>query len=1085
MNVNQDLAAGPLTVASGGTTEFPYSFQIATSSEIAVLANGELVDPSNYAVARLDSGAGSVVFIAEPEGGTEILPVSMPSFLQHTEFDRSGPFYPDMMNEPMARIALRDIWLKYQTDRALKVPPGDTPPAMDLTGMVEGETIGMVGGQLVPVSNEPASIAASVVEVAANTAAANASAISANASALGALAAQAAAEDAAADAGASATTAATEALASGTARTAAELARDAALAGATLYADEPTGRAAVADGVFFRAVGAASDKAVDVWRRDSAGASTLIASYPSLSALNAAVVALNAATSSAANIFRYSSIALPRENGENHLGVNGGMYLPSSNNLFKRIVAGDAPVLSTASSVAIIWNLPVHLYDGLRRAPTFVGNVGLNDGVTNRRFSMGYVTRADNGNTANAGKFRAKAIQETGGGSVDVYSALPPADFSYKFVEALRFDDAANFHLDLIDCVTGVVTAGANVAKPGAWAGVSNLTGDIGIGVTKPASYPQSYTSLFGAQNINYARGEFGGFLIIDGATSDAEWQSLALGGDPLTIWPGKVRIWVPGVDALGAINLARQQNLASAVNYSAAAVQLGTLSAGGNIRRQSSATYLFASMPWVSAFGSEAGQDVVPFSLVLSSGGLTADRDIHMRVISKGGTVVRDWQKVGKAAASMTVRGVLPMWTEPLRLEFREPISGTKLCVYSDIFTCEVDHADAQSQVEYALSLRLSVLAGATSPYVCAWEGDAGSRCLVLAEAPSGATLKRPALYLAESNPQILGPGMVSYLNRRARTTKYPVLLMETAISGTTIEDQVSDDTGTDVRDMEDVYKIARLIGNRTPAGKIPVTVNVELPHSSDTQINYVDEVIKPYLWGLPSTYITDIDDFLYSGKELVVTAPYVQLPRNRQISSTATTDPAKVHDTNTHHIPRSEVREGGADVGYFVGPEVDVHTLDGDIFTHPDPDDANGAVFVAEMMAEGAAAALGKGTYKGPVKHGEPYFRDGTRTSFIVPWDGPLGMVLKTKSGGAAVLGREVNASKSGFTESIISPRHTEVFSTGDPFPVDTVTTYKPGGPGDYGVGFDEASWIAGTLVNNGFLVCGTSGDQVVGPA
>lgn len=71
------------------------------------------------------------------------------------------------------------------------------------------------------------------------------------------------------------------------ARTGAEAARDAALIQAGVYVDEPTGRAAVADGQAFKVQGS-GDVAAYEYRRVSSSSSTLIASYPSSSAVAAA-----------------------------------------------------------------------------------------------------------------------------------------------------------------------------------------------------------------------------------------------------------------------------------------------------------------------------------------------------------------------------------------------------------------------------------------------------------------------------------------------------------------------------------------------------------------------------------------------------------------------------------------------------------------------------------------------------------------------------------------------------------------------------------------------------------------------------
>lgn len=64
----------------------------------------------------------------------------------------------------------------------------------------------------------------------------------------------------------------------------AEAARDAALIGAGVYVDEPTGRAAVADGVAFKVQGSGGIAAYE-YRRVDASSSVLIAMYPSLQAI--------------------------------------------------------------------------------------------------------------------------------------------------------------------------------------------------------------------------------------------------------------------------------------------------------------------------------------------------------------------------------------------------------------------------------------------------------------------------------------------------------------------------------------------------------------------------------------------------------------------------------------------------------------------------------------------------------------------------------------------------------------------------------------------------------------------------------
>lgn len=71
------------------------------------------------------------------------------------------------------------------------------------------------------------------------------------------------------------------------AKTAAELARDAAMVGAVTYPDEATGRAAVADGEYFKVIGS-GDVAAREYRRANASISVLVAEYPSIGVIESA-----------------------------------------------------------------------------------------------------------------------------------------------------------------------------------------------------------------------------------------------------------------------------------------------------------------------------------------------------------------------------------------------------------------------------------------------------------------------------------------------------------------------------------------------------------------------------------------------------------------------------------------------------------------------------------------------------------------------------------------------------------------------------------------------------------------------------
>ncbi len=94
----------------------------------------------------------------------------------------------------------------------------------------------------------------------------------------------------------------------------AELAADASAISSPLYETEALGRAAVADGTLFRAVGASSAKSVDIWQRVNSGLSTLLRSYPSLSRFDAAI---------SETVIDYYGDTAPAQNGSSGSGWFG------------------------------------------------------------------------------------------------------------------------------------------------------------------------------------------------------------------------------------------------------------------------------------------------------------------------------------------------------------------------------------------------------------------------------------------------------------------------------------------------------------------------------------------------------------------------------------------------------------------------------------------------------------------------------------------------------------------------------------------------------------------------------------------
>lgn len=127
---------GPYT-GDGSTTAFPFNCQVKSSSEVAVYVNGA-VQSVGFTVALNADGSGTVTFTTAPAVGVSILIASSPSFSQDIGFTDGGPFLESNVDDANDRAAIRDIYLKGITDRAVLSPVGEAgqslPPRSALIG---------------------------------------------------------------------------------------------------------------------------------------------------------------------------------------------------------------------------------------------------------------------------------------------------------------------------------------------------------------------------------------------------------------------------------------------------------------------------------------------------------------------------------------------------------------------------------------------------------------------------------------------------------------------------------------------------------------------------------------------------------------------------------------------------------------------------------------------------------------------------------------------------------------------------------------------------------------------------------------
>jgi len=138
---------GPF-IANGVATTFPFTFTALTDADVTVEINGVAV--SGYSVTIAGGGGGSVIFDSAPTSG-EIYILLDPSFQQLTQFEDGSAWLASAVNRVNDRSALREQRNKRDTDRALKVPLGETPLPMSTLADSDGKALGIVNGVIQPI----------------------------------------------------------------------------------------------------------------------------------------------------------------------------------------------------------------------------------------------------------------------------------------------------------------------------------------------------------------------------------------------------------------------------------------------------------------------------------------------------------------------------------------------------------------------------------------------------------------------------------------------------------------------------------------------------------------------------------------------------------------------------------------------------------------------------------------------------------------------------------------------------------------------------------------------------------------------
>jgi len=778
---------------------------------------------------------------------------------------------------------------------------------------------------------------------------------------------------------------------------------------------------------------------------------------------------------------KFASVRFPAENGEDANGVNGGLAIPNSNALLERASPGDTPLLATDGALAVLWKVPRKIYDGLKRSPIILGtDRSAASSAAANQLRLSYVSGADNSNPANVGKFRLFLQGAPANGSLNIYSDALPDSFSDWLMITPRVS-AGSISLDVFDLASGVILAGPSTALPAGWAGVSAFARDLGLGIFRPDQFPQDHTDLFG--NTGYARGECAGLLFLETSGSDEDWASFAKGSDPIGIWPGEVRAWFPLTDGT-ALDLARQSNLATDVAFSDDLVQLGTLLPGSTARGQSETQFLrVKDLPDPALIPVYHATMRGDFRVTLSMSGQTAGAAIEALFLDDADVIHQDWTNVGTAVSHGDVTVTANLEPRIYRAKFRI-VGGNQCEVNSDIVVGPGIVFNGQSQCDFTFGLGLDELDGATTNF--AFDAGVGERTFVAARSRVGtASLQKPALFRAAQKPGTVGDGFIAAANGLAASapSHWPIILIETSVSGTTIADTLADDpsptpTSSDNRDMADIYAITDLLMGRDAQDRAVITCWTQFWHSSGSVVAYAESFLPPLLDGTATTAVPVVDDYPYSGASIHPVFPFVHLEPNRIISASATSDPATTQDTRIEHQTRQNLRDNEGAFAYILGAPSDVHRLEQDIFTHPAPGERYGSRFVAENAIQSVKPVLGlAGGYEGPVAVQDAVFVDTDNLAIDVTFTGPAGFALGVLNEGT-VSGFEVGDDVTGFTASIIADDIIRLTKHDGAWGSDIEVELKPGGPGNYGAGHDESAYVDGALVNtvDGCLVRGT---------
>lgn len=134
MPVSSEISVtGPYS-PNGSTTSFGFDFKAASAEEVvAIDGDGAVIPTTLYTVTLDGDEGGTLTFSVAPQAADypTLYVVSEPELTQPSNFDNTGPSYnPAALTRALDRAAIRDLKLKREVDRSIRMPFGEVGGAL-------------------------------------------------------------------------------------------------------------------------------------------------------------------------------------------------------------------------------------------------------------------------------------------------------------------------------------------------------------------------------------------------------------------------------------------------------------------------------------------------------------------------------------------------------------------------------------------------------------------------------------------------------------------------------------------------------------------------------------------------------------------------------------------------------------------------------------------------------------------------------------------------------------------------------------------------------------------------------------------